>query len=67
MPSEEAPNQKPGHSPAPNPMKHIFTKQNMSTFIVAALATTAAALFIIPLVRKFIPKASSTTTTTPAA
>lgn len=67
-PSEEARSQKSAALRPVLPMKHIFTKQNLSTFLVASLAVTAAIVIIIPLVRKFVPGLKkTTTTTTPAA
>lgn len=47
-------------------MKELFSKHNVTTFVVAALAASAAILFIVPLARKFVPGLQKTTTTATA-
>lgn len=49
-------------------MKHIFTKENITTFVLVSLACAIAIIVVVPLARKFIPAARRTpSTTTPAA
>jgi len=51
-------------------MKNIFTKENMITFGLVALACATAILVVVPLARKFVPslkKPAATVTPAPTS
>jgi hypothetical protein len=44
-------------------MKNILSKENIASLVLVIIGVSVAVIFVIPFVRNFLPKRTTTTTT----